>query len=104
MNLREQFLLILLDSLPPSEIVSVRDNATRIAKNLHENEELKQLIEVRTHLFTLRKSDEWSSSNTSEKCNERLLVATNNWTEESIRLCLALSLSLMAANHNLTQP
>jgi hypothetical protein len=44
MNMREKFLDILLD-FTHNENVSVRNNAIRIAKNLHEKEEFKQSIE-----------------------------------------------------------
>ena len=40
----------------------------------------------------------------TEKFNNVLLAPTETWTEESIRLCLPLYLSLMPANHNLIQP
>ncbi len=46
MNMREKFLDILLD-FTHNENVSVRNNAIRIAKNLHDKEEFKQSIEVR---------------------------------------------------------
>ncbi len=45
-NMREKFLDILLD-FTHNENVSVRNNAIRIAKNLHEKEEFKQSIEVK---------------------------------------------------------
>ena len=41
LNMREKFLDILLD-FTHNENVSVRNNAIRIAKNLHEKEEFKQ--------------------------------------------------------------
>jgi len=44
--MREKFLDILLD-FTHNENVSVRNNAIRIAKNLHEKEEFKQSIEVK---------------------------------------------------------
>jgi len=43
--MREKFLDILLD-FTHNENVAVRNNAIRIAKNLHEKEEFKQSIEV----------------------------------------------------------
>lgn len=46
MNMREKFLDILLD-FTHHENVTVRNNAIRIAKNLHEKEDFKQAIEVR---------------------------------------------------------
>jgi len=46
MNMREKFLDILLD-LTHNENISVRNNAIRIAKSLHEKEEFKQSIEVK---------------------------------------------------------
>ncbi len=45
MNMREKFLDILLD-FTHNENISVRNNAIRIAKSLHEKEEFKQPIEV----------------------------------------------------------
>lgn len=47
MNMREKFLEILLD-FTHNENSTVRNNAIRIAKNLHEKEEFKQSIEVRS--------------------------------------------------------
>jgi hypothetical protein len=47
-NMREKFLDILLD-FTHNENVSVRNNAIRIAKNLHEKEEFKQSIEVKIY-------------------------------------------------------
>ena len=44
-TMREKFLDILLD-FTHNETMSVRNNAIRIAKNLHEKEEFKQSIEV----------------------------------------------------------
>ena len=46
-NMRERFLDILLD-ITHNESVPVRNQAIRIAKNLHEKEEFKESIEVRT--------------------------------------------------------
>lgn len=46
LNMREKFLDILLD-FTHNEIVSVRNNAIRIAKTLHDKEEFKQSIEVK---------------------------------------------------------
>lgn len=51
-NLREKFLEILLD-FTHNETLSVRNNAIRIAKNLHERDEFKQSIEV-TKTSTIR--------------------------------------------------
>lgn len=45
MNMREKFLEILLD-FTHNENITVRNNAIRIAKNLHDKEEFKQSIEV----------------------------------------------------------
>ncbi len=45
-NMREKFLDILLD-FTHNENVSVRNNAIRIAKSLHEKDEFKQAIEVK---------------------------------------------------------
>ena len=44
-NMREKFLNILLD-FTHNEVASVTSNAIRIAKSLHEKEDLKPLIEV----------------------------------------------------------
>ena len=46
MNMREKFLDILLD-FTHHDNIAVRNNAIRIAKNLHEKEEFKQAIEVK---------------------------------------------------------
>jgi len=55
MNMREKFLDILLD-LTHNENISVRNNAIRIAKSLHEKEEFKQPIEVNQFFkFTKKK-------------------------------------------------
>ena len=53
-NMREQFLAILLD-FTHDEIVSVRNNAIRIAKSLHDKDEFRQPIEVRDSLLPLEK-------------------------------------------------
>jgi hypothetical protein len=45
-NMREKFLDMLLN-FTHHENVPVRNNAIRIAKNLHEKEEFKQSIEVK---------------------------------------------------------
>jgi hypothetical protein len=45
--MRDKFLDILLD-FTHNDIVSVRNNAIHIAKNLHEKDEFKQSIEVQT--------------------------------------------------------
>jgi hypothetical protein len=48
-NMREQFLGILLD-FTHDESVSVRNNAIRIAKGLHNKDDFRQPIEVRISL------------------------------------------------------
>lgn len=57
MNLREKFLDILLD-FTHHDNIAVRNNAIRIAKNLHEKEDFKQAIEVTT--FEERKQLDFS--------------------------------------------
>jgi len=56
--MREKFLDILLD-FTHNENVSVRNNAIRIAKNLHEKEEFKQSIEVKIKKINKLKLHIW---------------------------------------------
>jgi len=102
-NLREKFLEILLD-FTHNETLSVRNNAIRIAKNLHERDEFKQSIERHALKFLkhLTAAQPPEALFTDEKKTTE--IPTDTWTEESIRLCLPLYLNLMPSNHHLIQP
>ncbi|CAF5131465.1 unnamed protein product, partial [Rotaria sp. Silwood1] len=102
-NMREKFLDILLD-FTHNENVSVRNNAIRIAKSLHEKEEFKQSIERHALKFLKHLTASQPPEALFGDDKKSSTIPNDTWTEDSIRLCLPLYLSLMPSNHYLIQP
>ncbi|CAF5152820.1 unnamed protein product, partial [Rotaria magnacalcarata] len=101
--MREKFLDILLD-FTHNENLPVRNNAIRIAKSLHEKEEFKQSIERHALKFLKHLTAGQPPEALFADDKKVSTIPSDVWTEDSIRLCLPLYLSLMPSNHYLIQP
>ncbi|CAF4700807.1 unnamed protein product, partial [Rotaria sp. Silwood2] len=99
-NMHENFLDILLD-FTHNENVCVRNNAIRIAKNLHEKEEFKQPIERHALKFLKHLTAAQPPEAHFGEDKKSSTIVNDTWTEHSIRLCLPLYLSLIPSYHYL---
>ncbi|ESO08850.1 hypothetical protein HELRODRAFT_97791 [Helobdella robusta] len=94
-----QVLDVLLD-LTVHEKTELRQNAIRTAKNLYEKADLKDRIEERA-LMRLKALLMPTPPPDLIKLDATTNNATNQWTEESIRLSLYLYLTLLPSEHQL---